>query len=190
MYEAYIDASSFADGIETKRRVKTAFSVTQQTASMRAVGGTINYGLPVSISAKEAGRFEVRGVLYGTAENGEMQAIMASSTAKWLESGNAYMSLQFDQNILAKSPLKAPFEVRHLELIDQSRLGSLQLEEKFIGISGIRPDRLIDSEFTNRMSVEELKTPQNNYRQIAVTQRQPQRIDTEQANLDQIHDKR
>lgn len=140
LYEAYIDASSFKNGIETKRRVKTAFAVTNPTASMKAVSGTLEFGLPVNVLAKDAGRYEVRGVLYGTNDAGAMIPFMASSSAQWLNRGNRNMTLKFDPSILSSSGMNAPFEVRHLQLFDQSRMGNLQVMDKAIGITGnVRP---------------------------------------------------
>lgn len=136
LYEAYIDASSLENGHEIKRRVKTAFAITNPTASMRTVSGTLEFGLPVSINVREAGRYEVRGVLYGTNAQGKLTPFMASSSAQWLNQGKRGLNLEFDQSIIAASGLSAPYEVQHLQLFDQSRMGSLQLMTKAVGISG------------------------------------------------------
>lgn len=135
LYEAYIDASSIENGISVKRRVKTAFAILKTTANIGLVNaGTLKSGLPVDLAIQESGRFEVRGVLYGSNSNGDMSPIMATSTAQWLEAGKSQLKLTFDPDLLASSSLKAPFELRHLQLMDQSRMGNLHISSDTVSI--------------------------------------------------------
>jgi len=136
LYEAYIDASTMNQGQAIKRRVKTAFAISNPTASMHAVSGTLQQGLPVTLKIKDVGRYEVRGVLYGMNNQGRSIPFMAASSAQWFDRGQQNLVLKFDQAIIAKSGLKAPFEIKHLQLFDQSRMASLQLMNTAIGING------------------------------------------------------
>ena len=90
--------------------------------------------LHVNIDVSESGRYEIRGVLYGTNTNSELTALMASSSAQWLEKGNSNMSLTFDKNLIAESSLTAPYEIRFLQLSDQSRMGNLEIKSQAVNI--------------------------------------------------------
>lgn len=135
LYEAYFDASTLVDGIAVKRRVKTAFALVKPSAEISLVGaGSAKDGLSVSLNVSDAGRYEIRGVLYGTDTNGAMSPFMATSTAQWLEAGTAELNLNFNQAQLSASTLSAPYELRHLGLKDQSRMGNLDMSAKTIPI--------------------------------------------------------
>jgi len=131
LYEAFIDAN--ANGIQ--RRVKTAFALSKPTAKLMPVySGTLNRGLAVNLQIKDAGRYEIRGVLYGTNRSGQLEPLLNSSTAQWLEKGRSALRLNFDKNIIDASGLKAPFELKHLQLMDQSRMGNLAISKRSVSI--------------------------------------------------------
>jgi len=131
LYEAFIDAK--ANGIQ--RRVKTAFALSKPTAKLMPVySGTLNRGLAVNLQIKDAGRYEIRGVLYGTNRSGQLEPLLNSSTAQWLEKGRSALRLNFDKNIIDASGLKAPFELKHLQLMDQSRMGNLAISKRSVSI--------------------------------------------------------
>ena len=140
LYEAYIDAD--ANGI--KRRVKTAFAVVKPTANLKQnFAGHLQQGLPLSLNIRDAGRFEVRGVLYGSDRNGQMQPILNTSTAQWLEKGQASLKLSFDHKLVNESGLGAPYELKYLQLMDQSRMGKLSLSQESISIFSDTPTKTL-----------------------------------------------
>lgn len=197
LYEAYIDAN--ANGI--KRRVKTAFALVKPTATVRdSFPGTLQSGLPLNLNIKEAGRYEVRGVLYGTNQQGKKQPIINSSVAQWLEPGLASLNLSFDNTLVMKSGLVAPFELKYLQLMDQSRMAKLSLSQQAISIfSDPRstvaptPDRLIDSRDlfqnpTNRRFVSPRTPVPQMIRPIPITPKKTRKINSTQSQIN--HDKR
>ena len=135
LYEAYIDAESMENGVALKRRVKTAFAIVKPTASMYGQNqGSLENGVAIKLSVAEAGRYEVRGVLYGSNNNDELIPFLASSTAQWIESGKSSLNMSFDQGLVAASGLKAPYELRQVQLLDQSRMGNLGLSSAAISV--------------------------------------------------------
>lgn len=125
-------------GFTIVRDAKTAFSVTLPTARLnhqislsqprQGMLSSEPKGLQfeLGIEAAIAGRYEVSGILYGTSKNGQSLPISMAQTAQWLSPGQGQMKLVFEQATLNNSTLKAPYQVRHLTLKDQSRLSLLQ----------------------------------------------------------------
>jgi len=135
LWEVHALVKGSENGLPVRRNVKTAFAYTVPQA--RLVGdvavqttavGEIRSTLAVEVI--NAGRYELRGTLYGADRQGKQQPIMIADTAAWLMPGNGDLSLIFDKDLLAKSALGAPYEVRDLRLMDQSRMGTLRRQAR------------------------------------------------------------
>jgi hypothetical protein len=117
-----------ADGIQ--RDTRTAFAVAAPTARFNGNfafnAKTMRMALP--IQAGSPGRYEARGTLFAKAPNGQMHPVSQAHTANWFNRGSGMLVLQFDQAHLPKG-YGAPFEVRQLELRDQSRMAPLESRE-------------------------------------------------------------
>lgn len=117
-----------ADGVQ--RDARTAFAVAAPTARFDGVfafnARTMRMALPVKAGSE--GRYEARGTLYATAPDGTLRPVSQAHSAAWMKRGNGMLVLQFDRGHLPAG-YGAPFEVRQLELNDQSRMAPLESRE-------------------------------------------------------------
>jgi len=140
------EANIFLDTQDGAKRLlrdaKTAVSIT--AASARLDGGfsvsqvehlSDGIQMNLSVEAAAAGRYEVRGVLYGTDYKNQLVPIAVSNTAAWLEQGKGSLALSFDQELLSKAQAFAPYEIRHLTLNDQGRLQTLWHQHRAFTLS-------------------------------------------------------
>ena len=126
LYELHLTAKANDNGMQIERRGKIAFAMAEQTATMAPVKAAVSSKqTQFALNVNEAGRFEVRGVLYGHDKNGQLQPIMETHAAETFKTGKQRLTMNFDQNILKKSGLRAPFELKNVRLYDQSRMSRL-----------------------------------------------------------------
>lgn len=117
----------FAGDGTVQRDARTAFAVAQPTA--RLAGGydfdatVLSFDLPLLVGSP--GRYEARGTLYATAPGGLLQPVSIAHSADWLTPGKSRLTLAFDREHLPAG-YGAPFELRDLELNDQSRMAPLE----------------------------------------------------------------
>ncbi len=112
------------------RDAKTSFSVSRPTARLNGEANTSlakSSGLSVDLSLEvaSAGRYELRGVLYGTDAKGALKPFAMAHAARWMEPGTGSISLNYGE-LASKSGMSAPFELRDLQLNDQARMGLLE----------------------------------------------------------------
>lgn len=141
-----------ANGLTVIRDAKTALAVAAPTARLngqasmttaqsgsgsKGIAATNNSGMQFTLGmdVAVAGRYEISGVLYGTAKNGQLQPLAVSQSAAWLNAGQGQLNLSFDPDLLAASGLSAPFAVRDLRLKDQSRLSLLETRQQGLGVT-------------------------------------------------------
>ena len=121
----------FANAGGVQRDARTAFAVAAPTA--RFFGNTAfnarNLRMALPVQAGSEGRYEARGTLYATAPDGSMRPVSQAHSAAWMKRGLGVLTLQFDRTHLPQG-YRAPFEVRHLELNDQSRMAPLERRER------------------------------------------------------------
>lgn len=117
----------FGETDGTPRDARTAFAVAQPTAKFAGIFGFNGTALRVSlpVQAGSAGRYEARGTLYATARDGSMRPVSQAHAAKWIDPGNGMLVLQFAKAHVPRG-YGAPYEVRDLELNDQSRMAPLE----------------------------------------------------------------
>jgi len=121
----------FADADGTPRDARTAFAVAQPTAKFAGIFGHDADALRVSlpVEAASAGRYEARGTLYATARDGSLRPVSEAHGAAWMEAGSGTLVLQFARAHVPAG-YGAPYEVRQLELNDQSRMAPLESRER------------------------------------------------------------
>lgn len=129
LWEVHASLTGEWNGSPVMRSLHTSFGVTVPTARLigdatLSEGGSLAPRLRVQVGA--AGRYEVRGVLFGTDAAGTLRPVAVAHSAAWLETGEGSLTLAFDPSVPAAAGVGAPFEVRHLELRDQGRMGLLQ----------------------------------------------------------------
>ena len=127
----------FADADGIQRDARTAFAVARPTARF---GGQYDFDaarlqMALPLVAASAGRYEARGMLYATAPDGVLRPVSQAHSAAWFERGDGTLALAFDRSHLPQG-YGAPFEVRQLELLDQSRMAPLEKRARAGRIAG------------------------------------------------------
>ncbi|AXA93903.1 DUF4785 domain-containing protein [Massilia sp. YMA4] len=110
----------------TRFAVPVALPTARLTRSADLAGENGALTVKLGVEAASAGRYEVRGVLYGTVQ-GSLQPLAVGNAAQWVEPGQATIGLPFDAALLAGST--GPYELRDLQLLDQGRLAVLQRQQ-------------------------------------------------------------
>lgn len=133
------EVHTFVSGGEREQQVlrdaKTAIAVAVPTARLsgaveheRSRDGAVR--LSVGIEAASASRYQLAGVLYGTAADGSRKPAVYAQSAAWIAAGNSRLVLQFDAEALKTAGLAAPYELRDLRLGNQADLSTLERRER------------------------------------------------------------
>ena len=121
----------FAAAGEVQRDVRTALAVAQPTAHLEGRyafdARRMSFELPVR--AASPGRYELRGTLYASGPDRRLRPVAIAHSAQWLDSGQGRIELAFERKQLPAG-FGAPFELRQLELNDQSRLAPVERRER------------------------------------------------------------
>jgi hypothetical protein len=126
----------FAGDGEIQRDARTAIAVAQPTAKLdggyRFDAARLSFELP--LRAASPGRYEVRGTLYATGPGRALRPVAIAHSARWLDGGAGRIELAFDRAQLAKG-YGAPYELRDVELNDQSRLAPVERRQRVARIA-------------------------------------------------------
>jgi hypothetical protein len=138
LWELQLYASVLDRGIAVQREVRTAVQVARPTARLGGDAAfdasALTLRLPVQVAA--AGRYELRATLYATGRDGLARPVVQAHAANWLDRDGALV-LAFGRANLPAG-YGAPFEVRGLELHDQTRLGRLETRALALRAGGSR----------------------------------------------------
>jgi hypothetical protein len=138
LWELHARLVAVADGLPVRRDVRVAFAVTVPTArfdghvEVRRAANGLEIDLGVNTAA--AGRYETRGMLWGTDSAGELRPLAVVDSAAWLEPGHGTLQLAADDALISGTGLDAPFELRDLRLMDQGRMGLLHRQQRALRI--------------------------------------------------------
>ena len=139
LWEAHVFTAANDGKLSVLRDAKTAFAVSAPTAhfagAAQAHTDAAGVHATFDLDAGAASRYQVSGVLYGTASDGAMRAVAIGQSASWLEAGKGQIGLSFDADIVGASGLHAPFEVRDLRLIDQATMSLVERRERALVIN-------------------------------------------------------
>jgi Domain of unknown function (DUF4785) N-terminal domain/Domain of unknown function (DUF4785) C-terminal domain len=121
----------FANGDGISRDARTAFGVAAPTARFKGEATVDARALRMALPVETAspGRYEARGTLYATGPDGLQRPVSQAHSAAWIERGTGMLVLAFDRNHVPAN-YGAPYEVRQLELLDQTRLAPLETRER------------------------------------------------------------
>ena len=126
----------FAGNGDVQRDARTALAVAQPTARLAGnysfAATQLQFALPLTVGAP--GRYEVRGTLYATASGGALRPVAVAHSADWLTPGSDRLLLGFDRAHLPAG-YGAPFELRDLELNDQSRMAPIERRARAARVS-------------------------------------------------------
>ena len=118
----------FASGDGLQRDARTAFAVAQPTARFKGnhAFNTQLLRVALPVEAGSPGRYEARGTLYASGPDRVLHPVAQAHVAAWFEPGDGLLVLDFDRGHLPAGH-GAPFEVRQLELHDQTRMTPLEI---------------------------------------------------------------
>ena len=141
LWEAHTFA--IASGKNTiQRDAKTAFAVGVPVARFDGSAGrdtskSLAGGIAVNVGVESVApsRYQVSAVLYGTASDGSLKPAAIAQSANWLASGHGSIALRYDADSLAKSGLRAPYEVRDLRLVNQADMSLLERRERALTLT-------------------------------------------------------
>ena len=136
LWEIHVTVAGALDGMTVRRDVRTAFAAVVPTARLTgdATVAAVDGGLRITfgVETAAAGRYEVRGVLFGTGDDGALHPAVRADAAAWLEAGAGSLDLVIDGGTLAAAGLHAPFELRDLRLLDQGRMFVLSRQARAV----------------------------------------------------------
>ncbi len=136
LWELHMAAAGERDGLTVMRNATTAFAVHVPTAALNGdVRVLRQQGLAIElgVSVAEAGRYEVRGMIFGTDASGALVPFAAAHSANWLNE-DGHLTLGVEADLLRQAGVHAPFEVRDLRLMDQGRMGVLHRQARGLEI--------------------------------------------------------
>lgn len=131
LWEVRLHADSALGTQVVQRSARTSFAVALPVArfagaaQLQAANGHLS--MKFAIESANSGRYEVRGILYGT-QQGKLVPLGVAHAANWLEAGKGDITLQFDRSLLQNA--SAPFEVRDLSLLDQNHFALLHKQAR------------------------------------------------------------
>lgn len=122
------ELQAFVSANGVQRDAKVAFAVARPTARFsgqaQADAAQREVRLPLQIGAP--GRYEARGTLYATGPDGQLRPVAQAHSAAWFgTAGSGELLLPFDSVALPRG-YAAPFELRDLQLQDQSRMAPIE----------------------------------------------------------------
>lgn len=144
LFELYVETENSIDGFKVKRKAKVAFAVVQPTARIDTVAklnqDSFNLSkddarikkilapsfVDINLQVASEGRYEVSAMIYGSSGKKLNLPFMLSRSAYYLTPGEHTVKLQLDTNIIKNSGLKAPYILKNVRLMDQSRMALLQ----------------------------------------------------------------
>lgn len=130
LWEVHAFASGVQRGQDALRDAKSAFGVAIPTARFDGVlsrdDGNDDLALRVGVEVATASRYQVSGVVYGTAADGSLQPAAMAQSAAWLEAGHGSVRLGVDKASLGATGLSAPYELRDMRLVNQADLSLLE----------------------------------------------------------------
>ena len=124
-------------GLDVQRDARTAFGVA--VASARLDGGIerVKDGarkgdvvLRVGVEVGDASRYQLAGVLHGTAADGRLKPAAIAHSAAWIDAGTGAIDLAFDHAALNAAGVRAPFELRDLRLVNQADMSLVERRER------------------------------------------------------------
>jgi hypothetical protein len=130
LWEVHVFAGTVENGMRVQRDARTAISIAQPTARLSGNpsfdAARLRFSSPLEIGSP--GRYELRATLFATGPDGIARPVSEAHSAAWFEKGNATLKLGFDPAHVPTG-FGAPYQVRFLELKDQSRMGQLETRE-------------------------------------------------------------
>jgi Domain of unknown function (DUF4785) len=136
LWEVQMLAGASNGNLQVQRDTRTVISIAQPTAKLagnyRFNPASLGFTLPIQVGSP--GRYELNGTLFATDKRGVSRPVAQAAMANWFQQGTGLLSLNFNRANLPAG-YGAPFELKFLELKDQTRLMQLETRE-FAGRAG------------------------------------------------------
>jgi len=129
LYEVHAYLESRQGDIRIRRDLKLAVDIAVPTARLTGqidTGSDAGLTIDLGVEVATAGRYQISGQVWGTAEDGSLQPLAMAQTATVLEPGKGQLQLDVPADLLVESGLSAPFQVRQVRLLDQGRMSLLE----------------------------------------------------------------
>jgi hypothetical protein len=130
LWEVQILAGASDGNLQVQRDTRTVISIAQPTAKLsgqyRFDAQRLSFSMPIQVGSP--GRYELNGTLFATSKGGVSRPVAQAAMANWFKQGNGILSLNFDRKNMPAG-YGAPFELKFVELKDQTRLTQLETRE-------------------------------------------------------------
>ncbi|MEL7487633.1 MAG: DUF4785 domain-containing protein [Pseudomonadota bacterium] len=103
------------------RDVEAPIALGKRSAAISRVRAARD-GVKIAVNVSDAGRFEARAWVFARKGDGAAEGAMLAYAAEWLDAGRNTLTLTPDVEALKAAGYRAPFEIRQVQLLDQSRL--------------------------------------------------------------------
>jgi hypothetical protein len=137
LWELHAFGQARQAGLDVQRDARTAFGVAVASArldgNVAIIGGKnrkAGVGVRIGIDVADASRYQLAGVLYGTASDGRLKPAAMAHSATWLDAGVGNIDLAFDATALNAAGVRAPYELRDLRLVNQADMSLLERRER------------------------------------------------------------
>ena len=126
LWELHTEAKIKVNGQLVQRNGQLPFAYADKTAKLSSpalVSGQKQSPVAtIPVSVAKDGRYEVRAVLYGTDQQGNLKPVMLTHSATNLAAGEGAIYMKFDPQLIQQAGVTAPYKVGHIELRDQEQM--------------------------------------------------------------------
>jgi len=130
LWEVQVLAGASDGNLRIQRDARTVISIAQPTAKLngefRFNPQALSFSMPIQVGSP--GRYELTGTLYATGRDGVARPVAQAAMANWFKQGKGVLNLNFDRANLPAG-YGAPFELKFVELKDQTRMTQLESRE-------------------------------------------------------------
>jgi len=130
LWEVQVLAGASDGNLRVQRDARTVISIAQPTAKLngefRFNAQALSFSMPIQVGWQ--GRYELCGTLFATGRYGVSRPVAQAAMANWFKQGKGLLNLNFDRANLPAG-YGAPFELKFVELKDQTRMTQLESRE-------------------------------------------------------------
>lgn len=130
LWEVQVLAGASDGNLRIQRDARTVISIAQPTAKLsgefRFDPQALSFSMPIQVGSQ--GRYELSGTLFATGRDGVSRPVAQAAMANWFKQGKGLLNLNFDRANLPAG-YGAPFELKFVELKDQTRMTQLESRE-------------------------------------------------------------
>ena len=139
LWEVQVLAGASDSNLRIQRDARTVISIAQPTAKLngqfRFNPQALSFSMPIQVGSP--GRYELSGTLFATGRDGVSRPVAQAAMANWFKQGKGSLNLNFGRANLPAG-YGAPFELKFVELKDQTRMTQLESRENAARIGTLR----------------------------------------------------